>query len=390
MLSVLVVVFRMFGQDILIVSSIFLTFLLFFAFDKSFLSFILYSKNFFLIYFAVALFSTIINIPFGNDNYVSGLIFTTSFICLVFLGKYISKSLIADKVVSFHTFFLAVSVVFGFIEFLTKKNILLSLFFVDNLTGTGRICSFFVHPIIFSVFLIVFYWLVFLNKKMHWLIKSAFLIITIVCLYGTFSRSSWIAFLLTNMVYLLRNFIFKKITPKKFILGIMLLSSAIIVMATTGVFNIFVDGLVERISNIDESVSYLQRIGGWEYLIRDSFYNSNIVQLLFGHGYKGSFMSLLNTTIVITGFFTTDNSYVSVFYNYGIISFTIVLCLLLSLAVFLFSKRFDRYEYKGIVLSLIGIFSVAFFFEIDLFLNIASYFYLYIGFFLTRKQGSLL
>ena len=125
-------------------------------------------------------------------------------------------------------------------------------------------------------------------------------------------------------------------------------------------------------------------------MIRDSFYNSNIVQLLFGHGYKGSFMSLLNTTIVITGFFTTDNSYVSVFYNYGIISFTIVLCLLLSLAVFLFSKRFDRYEYKGIVLSLIGIFSVAFFFEIDLFLNIASYFYLYIGFFLTRKQGSLL
>lgn len=374
----------MFGNDILIVGSIFTSFVLIFIFDKSLLKSIIDLNWYFYAYFVLSLISTFSNIAFGNDNYFSGLIFLTSFYLVIVMGYHVFKNGAFKKIIKFHTLFLGISVIFGFIEYITKENILLPLFFVDNLTGTGRICSFFVHPLIFSFFIIVFYWLLILNPKINILLKALFIILSVVCLYATMSRSSWIAFFVSNVLYFLRLLFLKRISVSKFILGLSVMVVSFGIMHLVGFIDLFVDGLTNRISNIEESISYLQRTRSWAFLIDDYWNNSNFIQLVFGRGFKGSFWTLTNNTIVIPGFFTTDNSFVSVFYNYGLLTSLIVLMLVIGSLIFLFKTK--NKLLAALSISLISLLIVCFFFEIDFFLNIAFFFYLYLGILFGNKK----
>ena len=96
-----------------------------------------------------------------------------------------------------------------------------------------------------------------------------------------------------------------------------------------------------------------------------------------GHGYKGAYDTLLGTTIEITGFFTTDNTFIAMFYNYGLFSVIIIIPLLVQVVKRILRRGDDIQNCIGmLILSSV---LVCFFFECNLFLQASFYVYFFVG-----------
>lgn len=246
---------------------------------------------------------------------------------------------------------------FGVIEGVLKKNILIHLFRPDIGTFTDglqqyRVCSLYLQPVI-CAHIFLFSFLFFMEKENKNWADYIKIIILLFAILMTKSRSSWITIVICVFVNLfkhlnglyVKNFFF----TKKLIYFILFLAILVFMANKFEVLNLIVERFKEFTTTSTRSIT--QRTGIVDLIWRE-LSDSNIFSLLFGHGHEATYYLLKNNTIYIKDFTTTDNEWLSLLFNYGII--------LLIIMVIIFLKAIKNYltcndsKHKTIYMLLIG------------------------------------
>ncbi|WP_338433467.1 O-antigen ligase family protein [Clostridium tyrobutyricum] len=212
-------------------------------------------------------------------------------------------------------------------------------------TNVFRTFSIFEHPIVYAVFLLILFWC---NK---FLVKNNFIrhllqLNILLNLFFTKSRSVWIALIITVFIYYFKVIILKlknynyKITYKKifittFGLAVIIIAGYIFQNQISNIFNLIFERIVVITDDSYGDVSRLQRLGTIKAI---NYYmtNNGITNFLFGNGIGSVNQFMINNPISISGFTTTDNQYLSIFYNFGFMGLAVyVLIIILSIIKFL-------------------------------------------------------
>lgn len=251
----------------------------------------------------------------------------------------------------------------------------------------SRVDSFFGHPIVFGSVLLFAFWLSFylIKKRVY---RGVCIVLLCIGIFRSGARSSWIALLMSLLVY---NIIKKRssstgITKRDLIWG-----GGVFVCAIIFLFSNYCTQVIlyinSRFFGVMDSVSATQRLGSIAYVISVMFSGWNVISMIFGHG-TGSASSLMSqTTISIAGFETTDNQYLTFLYDYGIIGTIFVVALVIALTKSIKEEKF-RSERQMLSMGIIcgGIFT-AFFYELLGWLSISTLILLFIGIFFGIKNS---
>lgn len=207
--------------------------------------------------------------------------------------------------------------------------------FYQYYTGTGwgynsRMDSYFGHPIVYGGITIIGFWLTFyaVNND-RWILKLALSAFILAGMISSGSRSTWIAFVLSVIIFLLKSRR-HKMNRKAFYILIFILCLFIGFMFTPYFANIY--SLIEaRFSGSLAGVSASQRLGSYPYIF-NQIGNSNLFDVVFGHGEGAAQAVMGNTTISIASFYTTDSQYLTLLYDYGLIAIFILFAYLIQIA----------------------------------------------------------
>ena len=368
---------KAFGKDeILIVITIFI-FLYYILLKKSIT---LNTIKIPLIYFGMMIASTIIGIFLGTSM-VSGLVIDGVLFLFVGIGIFTSLSFNLEKIFKFLRIFLGFGICFAIFEIIVGYNPLLPYFYVDTISGSNRICSIYVHPVIAATFFTISFWLFFYTCKNKY-IKYIFMLLSMISLFKTGSRSSWISIFFCLILFVIKAF--KEKPNKKQLYASFFFFIFAICFLLTPIGKDFLSDINDRFISVDQSISFLQRTKSWQYITSSFFSESNVFQLLFGYGYKGSYNKMLSTTIVISNFFTVDNTFIANLYNYGLFNIFITLILIVNvLNDYLKSNSKDN---NFINIAILSILVSCFFFECNYFLNISFLLYFLVGIYIEKKE----
>lgn len=216
---------------------------------------------------------------------------------------------------------IAFAALVGVPEYVMKQ----SLFFPDygHAWGGFRIPSIYGHPIRLGTSLTIGLSIyIFLYQRS---LRRCLLIgVSLFGIYACASRSSWLACAVTGLLTLFSVYR-KKISRKIWIYGLASgILLAVFLMSAPGkdllasIFLRFAEGTGSNVSRV-------QRLGAASYIWKEMISHGNPVTLLFGHGEDAAARAMLKTNIVVRNFSTTDNEYLLVMYNYGIIFLTLLL-----------------------------------------------------------------
>jgi hypothetical protein len=245
-------------------------------------------------------------------------------------------------------------------EIISKRSIFYSLINNDSKywqiayfnTDLFRTFSVFIHPIVYSVFLVCLFWINIYLKKQNKFYRYISIILILINLYFTKSRSSWIAFFITIFIYKSID-ILTKIRSKKFCIknskilkyfvGIVLIIifSLIFKNYIIMIFDSIYSRFIIATSDSYQDGSRIQRLGTIN-LISSYMFKSGIINLMFGSGFGTVQNFMVNHTVLISGFTTTDNQYLSFFYEFGLfglLTYLIVVLLAIVKLVFIDNKR---------------------------------------------------
>lgn len=250
--------------------------------------------------------------------------------------------------------------IIGIPEYFMQSNFFYPSY--GNPWQTYRVSSIFHHPIIYATSMTVgFIFALYLVKNK--LIKAMLLVVFGFGVFTSLSRSSWVAFAV-SMLFLFFAYYRKKLTLRKlfyFILGIVLFIALLISPIGQSAVNI----LISRFAGSLSDVSGTQRLGSIAYIFNDLIVNFNPITMFFGHGEDAAGRLMLNTTIDIDNFSTTDNEYLLILYNYGVIALGAVVYFffwLLKTAMVKYNNLTDLQ--KALFFSCIALFITCFFYEI--------------------------
>lgn len=251
----------------------------------------------------------------------------------------------------------------------------------QNITYDGRYYSIFSNALIYGCFIVICYHLHrYFNKNIY-----IGIVITIALIYAeilTYSRSGWLSFLVTGVLcaYLSRK---NAITRRGIfgiigVIGVLLVGTLAFSSQIDTVFSYISRVISGRLSNMMQSRSALQRIGSITYLFR----NTNPVMLILGQGVGASSYMLSMTTITAgwTGFSSTDNQYLTIVYDYGIIGlyWIIKLCVLDFKALFGEKTKHNK-EIFMLASCVLSIMICGFFFEVIGWASLSIVFFSLIG-----------
>lgn len=232
-------------------------------------------------------------------------------------------------------------------------------------TSEFRTVAAFGHPIVCGLlFSLMFICNIYMIKGKY---KYALQIIALINIYSTLSRSAWIALIIILFLYLIKNFRFKrdifKLTYKKVVIFYFMIIMPIgfLIFKYNEIVSTISSRFGNSLSSKSTDLSNLQRTGTIDLIINHML-SSDIFHFLFGNGLgsAGAFMSV--NTVVIRNFTTTDNMYLTFFFELGIISLVgYLLFLIISLYRLMFSGKSRLYELAS--LSFIFITIELFFFE---------------------------
>lgn len=216
----------------------------------------------------------------------------------------------------------------GLFEWITDVTILEKYYYTNYFQYTNRIVSCFGHPITFGSMLL-FGILITCTLDYNIKTKIVLLILYILCIIATQSRSAWLALVITMGVYFI---LIKKNSIKKRHITLFVIMAICLLFFLSGKIGYqLLNIIIIRIMETENSTSFLQRVGSIELIMRDFWQNSNILQILLGHGERASKDFMTSFTVRIKEFGTTDNSYVQCLYNYGIIFILSVFYMLYSI-----------------------------------------------------------
>ena len=248
---------------------------------------------------------------------------------------------------------------FGTYELISRNNPLIELFkrdYISDLFGLMqyRVCNVFTHPIVYSHVLLICFVITYFYED-----RRAFKVICLTAIsiqiMFTQTRSAWFAFVIIIICIVI-------VESKGKITKEMLINSTIAIIAIVTVIVIInnkfhlLQMIVDRFLYLQtDNVSFIQRIGSIQYIC-EKYLNSGIVSILFGSGSRASAEVMEQTMISIKGFKTTDNQYLSLLINYGIIGIVIVIYMVNKIIAYWKSNT-------GISICLIGTIIMLFFYE---------------------------
>ena len=206
-------------------------------------------------------------------------------------------------------------------EYILKK----SLFFPSygNAWDAFRTPSIYGHPIRVGTSLTIALAIhIFLFRKSF--IRWAIIILDLFGLFACESRSSWIACACTCLLFFVAA-TKKRVTRKKVIIAM----SAIVIVLLFLMSNPgtrMIAAVVGRFAQATgDNVSKVQRLGTISYFASKIIDDFNPITFLLGHGEDAAANVMLETSIAFKNFSTTDNQYLLIFYNYGLIALIVVL-----------------------------------------------------------------
>lgn len=334
---------------------------LFFVFTKSINYKIVYDKKILLmisIFMIESLTITLINIyNIGIDRQFLRflLIYSLFLVIIIFIKRYG-----IDYIKKFYKpllYFLDIINIINIYEIISKKSIFYTFINNDNVklwqvnvfeTDLFRTFSIFVHPIVYGNFLVCLFWINIFVARKNKIISFISGILVLINLYFTQSRSSWIALIVTLIIYLLNKYINKlkyfktKIKIKNIIKLIctILCITIIIIIFNNNILFILNKIYLKMITSTSDSygdISRLQRLGTVN-LIYSYMISNGVINFLFGNGLGSVAKFMINHPIVLSGFTTTDNEFMNLFYEFGFIGLISYLLIMLLAIIKLFKK----------------------------------------------------
>lgn len=265
-------------------------------------------------------------------------------------------------------------IIFGFIEYFTKDNFTLAFIDVDSyyqdyLKVYGRIFSVFQHPIGYAIYLnsvfVISLVYPFKNRFIDWMYKIGI----ILNIYMTQSRTSFVALVLSYVIYVCigaakgrySNIKQRKIYNELIVIGTLLFVFLVYFMLNyenvTGKIEELFVWAMDRFSMKDQGI----RIG-----ILKNFYvslkNMPVIDMLFGKGIGYSYYWMSQNGVPYTlGLWTetTDNMYVTVMLNEGLFGVCFFLWLpLMIIRNIIKSKHMSKEFIISSIISLIILFDV--------------------------------
>lgn len=314
-----------------------------------------------------------------------------------FLSIYIGYSVpvdddlnIINRILTLIVFFLFLNACYSFIEYVSRYNVFLPFMTtkrgVNRYVGSSeyRVGAMFVNPIPYGTILIFAFWLskyLFRDK----IIERIFNAVFIVSLILTRSRSSWLAFAFTIVIYILSYLYQNKKLSKKVLIYILFGCICLVLLwVISPNVRELVNIIYSRFSIVSGSTSAIQRLGAIDYVLKDMHNNSSVLNILFGHGHGASGALMAGTKIVLDDFSTTDNQFITVLYDYGFLTFMVLLFFIIELCWQSFMTK-DRFI-QCINLSLIGFWISSFFYEVLPWTNICFVAFLLTGIRLSYNQ----
>ncbi|QFQ74446.1 O-antigen ligase family protein [Liquorilactobacillus mali] len=343
--------------------------------------------------FALILMITLI---MGNDRFNSCVQLFYLFICYLAGNSFSWKEEELKSNLFFIRNFVLVSAIYGIYEHSIKYNIFaynytlmsgnLARYYWQFSQNNYRVASFFLHPIIFGIVLLLAFWITWFSREKK-IMKIVINTLFFVNIIWTMSRSIWLGFLASFIFYLIyyvntkKNFRTFFISLKQVIWTIVLGFLTIVVIFT--LLHLYAATVIERFSDVGTDNSYLQRVGTAQYFM-DYFLNiKNFFLTVLGHGQNSANKFMLTLHVVADNFSTTDNQYLSNIYNYGlfvnvVVTYQVILAFLNS------SKRSNFYRFICVIMF--GVLIAMYFFEILDFITLNWLFIFLLGYLLSSKK----
>ncbi|CUU46364.1 O-antigen ligase family protein [Clostridium beijerinckii] len=264
--------------------------------------------------------------------------------------------------------------VLGLIEFITHNSLFYSITTVDTkdwqlaVFGTSqfRIFTIFLHPIVYGMFLVILYWVIRNYPIKNYYLNKVFILLIVINLFATQSRSAWIPFVVTNIIDLLvkknknnaslnlkiifRRYIFCCIT----LMAIIVFREQIIQAINSIIirFNLVLDP-----NSIDGSRT--QRLGALQNVC--SYILENPMKALLGNGLGYSKIFMINHPVNV-GFNTVDNQYLTSILEAGIVGLSFLIAILCTILINI-KKYYVSRSNKVAIMSIVTIYFCMYFYE---------------------------
>ncbi|MEC5270393.1 O-antigen ligase family protein [Heyndrickxia coagulans] len=224
-------------------------------------------------------------------------------------------------------------------------------------TSFYRTSSVFGHAIVAGLFFVILFlhnFFTLKNKIFKYILQG----IVLINLYSTMSRSAWLAFLVVIFILILINF--KKINLIAFAsfsnlsyrqilytyLGVIIIAIGVLFIAQN--YNSLLESIINRfgdsLSDNSTDLSNLQRTGTITAIFK-FMSDVGMKNLIFGNGLGTVANFMLSHQIVIPDFLTTDNQYLTWYYEFGICGIFLVslffFMLIHHLIKFFMNKSYD-------------------------------------------------
>ncbi|PEO16810.1 O-antigen ligase family protein [Bacillus wiedmannii] len=237
-------------------------------------------------------------------------------------------------------------------------------------TSDFRPVSVFGHPIVSALFFSI---LVICNLYiLKGNLKYPLQIVALVNVYASQSRSAWIALAIIVCLYFIKNYRIKKINRnvrftysqllKIYVsLVIVICGFGLVALSSDSIISSIIERFGDSLSGNSKDISNLQRTGTLS-LINTYMFQQDMFRLLFGYGLGtvGDFMSV--NTVVIRNFLTTDNMYLTFFFELGLLSLiSYGLFFIIGVIRFFLSKNYWLSELGALCFIFLSI--IIFFFE---------------------------
>lgn len=313
----------------------------------------IYRKNFLPIVIFSLIFLYVSIYSYQNIDYVFKrffiiyLIFLYSFTSFKIYGLYFSEKFYLQL-----TIFLNMLSILNLYQVFLKKPLLLNFMKLDESgytynfgLSTYRVMSLFSHPIICALFFLFAFLCneYIIKKKVLKLTMQSLLLVNI---YFTFSRSTWLAiiFAIFILIILRRKEIISKALSLKFRIETLLIFILIsISFVSISVYN-FQEIFITVINRFGDSLSFNSTDGSnlqrtmtidliWNYMN-----DGTNMHLFFGNGAGTVNDFMLENPLLIDNFGTTDNQYISILFEFGILGLILYICLV-AYVIYSYFKR---------------------------------------------------
>lgn len=320
---------------------------------------------------------TVINCFFKNEfyNVVKSVLLILPLTLGTLLVVYFGKDYFYDGLIKISNLMTIINI-YGLIEFFYKENFLVEFMVSDRTrqivnafihTSNYRTSTVFTNPIIYGNLLVIFWWINLYLLKNHKL-KILNYILILVNLYATRSRSAWLTFFITIIIYLFvivfRNIKINNGINNKVIIKIMTILFIFLALINIPQVQQVINSIMSRfyeLNSIEGSVSATQRLGSINVVL-DGVYNGSIRSFILGNGFGSSLDYMMGITVVLVGFNTTDNQYLSVLLDFGIVGLILIsACILVPLFA---EIRNDYNRSLCIIFIIISISICMYFYEI--------------------------